>query len=97
MNEAYILSLPTGIIRHFPGHTATVRDYASRENPRLDAAVRSRDYFITLATTLEAIGLELSRDNPAAAQAIDATVADLEYLQQHYAIVRKSQAHQAEN
>ena len=89
----YQLSLPTGILQHFRGRQRVVRDYADSYdygNSRVDAAVRSLDYFITLATTLETISMDINDECPAIVPILDTLVNDLEYLQRNYMIVKKT-------
>ena len=61
----------------------------SYHHPHLDVAIRSGDYFPTLATKLESISLAIERDHPEQAQAIYNLVAELEYLQPRYQITKK--------
>jgi hypothetical protein len=86
----YLLTRADNVLLHFPSHVSTLRDGISFRIPRLDAAVRSNDYFTTLATTLETIRMDIEDDNPTIAQALDNLVYDLEYLQRRYSIVKKA-------
>ena len=87
----YMLPVHDTLLRHFQMPTLRFRDGdVVYRIPRLDAAVRSNDYFTTLATTLETLKMDIEDDSPAIAQALDNLVYDLEYLQRRYAIVKKS-------
>lgn len=89
VDTLYMLPHQDMIMRHASIPLLVVRDSAFFRIPRVDAAVRSKDYFTTLATTIETIRMDIEDDNPAIAQALDNLVYDLEYLQRHYAIVSK--------
>ena len=91
MTDTYSLSLPLSLIRHYPRRTTLARDYGTPDNPELDASVRSGDYFITLATMLEAIAADLPELSIATnSLALTRLAKDLDYLQRHYTIVKKS-------
>jgi hypothetical protein len=92
-NPFYILPLEDKVLSHYPMLITAVRDRARFRNPRLDALVRSKDYLIALATTLETISMDIEDDNPSAAQALDNLVYDLGYIEQHYALGKKPEAH----
>ena len=79
--------LPTfsGLMNH--GHdTMLLRDQEISDEKRLklDAEVRSGDYFITLATTLDLLSQNVSNRHIRAS--LDTIVTDLVYLQNHYNI-----------
>lgn len=84
----YQLSAYTGVLNH--GHRAAgfVRDMATEPhkivNRNLEARVRSGDYFIALATQLDALSQNVE-DYPTRA-AIEDAVSDLIYLYDHYTI-----------
>jgi len=56
---------------------------------RLDAQVRSGDYFVMLATELDTVAERI--ENVGIRGALEDAVSDLLYLQQNYAIHRKDQ------
>lgn len=90
MHDAYALPLGGLIDRHFPADISLLRDREDTHNPKLDALVRSGDYFITLATELENLASELTEISPAAASLALARLShDLEYVQKRYTIIRK--------
>ena len=95
MSNTYALSLPLRVISHYRQTTVMVRDYTSQSNPQMDASVRSGDYFITLATMLEAIATDLPELSIATnSQALMKLAQDLDYLQRHYRIVKKDRPDQ---
>lgn len=95
MSDTYTMSLPRNILRHLPVPVATVGDYDTLDNPELDASVRSGDYFITLATILEAIAADLPELSIATnSQALARLADNLYYLQRHYKIIKKDQPDQ---
>jgi hypothetical protein len=62
-------------------------------NADLDARVRSGDYFITLATTLETLAGNLPEVSTSVASlALDRLAKELEYVQRHYAIIKKNRS-----
>ncbi len=95
MNDTYYLTLPLGAVRHYPLAPRILGDYARPTDPQVDVSVRSGDYFITLATMLEAIAADLPQMSLAAnSQALMKLAQELDYLQQHYRIVKKDRPDQ---
>lgn len=93
MPDMYVLASRAHILRHYQAQTTWFGDYAEPRNPELDAAARSGDYFITLATELENIAAELPETSTAASSiALSRLAQKLEYMQRHYQIVRKHAA-----
>lgn len=91
MNDTYALSLSSFSTAHFPASTLFVGDYAAPGQPEVDARVRSGDYFILLATSLDSLAAEITETSPAATSVALAKLAEeLEYVQKRYAIVRKA-------
>lgn len=86
----YPLSTLNGLVTHGPGRVALVRDNAEGKTmpSPLDVQVQSGDYFVTLATQLDALGVQLDWD---ARLRVEEVVSDLIYLQDNYDIVRKEQ------
>src|SRR5689334_5874512 len=90
LSNAYSLTLPGFVQRHFGSRVMLVRDRAEPRDPKLDALARSGDYFITLSTQLDTLATELTEINLAVASLTLARLADeLAYIQKHYAVVRK--------
>lgn len=58
----------------------------------IHVAVRSKDYFVTLGTTLENISTDLGGSHPALAQRLNDLAFDLDYLQRNYIIIPKAEA-----
>lgn len=87
----YSLTLPSYIVSHFGNDTVTLLlDRAHPRDPKLDAYVRSGDYFVTLATTLENLATELPETSVVATSLALAKLADeLLYIQKHYHIIPK--------
>jgi hypothetical protein len=88
----YRLPSFTGLISHSPLRTLFVRDTADEEqlslaDLALEAQVRSGDYFITLATTLDQLGKETT--DYRVRLGIEDAVSDLIYLQDHYRITKE--------
>ena len=87
----YHLQSFTGVINHGPLRTLFVRDSADEQpslaDLALEAQVRSGDYFITLATTLD----QLSKDTAdyRVRLGLEDAVSDLIYLQDHYKIAKE--------
>lgn len=94
MTHAYQLTPFNGVMNHGFGTTRFVRDadepYDRLEfvNRELEAQVRSGDYFISLATTLDGLGKHIE-DYPTRAK-IEDIVSDLIYLYDHYEIDKDS-------
>ncbi len=90
MSSPYTLTVPH-FLTSSGGRNALLRDYALPEKPEIDAKVRSGDYFIHLATSLDTIAAELTETSPAAtSMALAEVAAELEYVQTHYQITRKA-------
>ena len=87
----YTLSNNPGLMNHGWQHARLARDMADEPhliiNPHIESQVRSGDYFITLATTLDSLSQEIpdytTRSN------IEQIVSDLIYLYDNYAIHKK--------
>jgi hypothetical protein len=91
--NAYSLQLPSFVNLHFGSATALVRDRADPRDPKLDAYVRSGDYFILLATMLDNLASELPETSVVSASLTLSRLADeLLYVQKHYHIVPKRRA-----
>ena len=93
-NTMYAMASSGLLLSHFWPHrsAAVVRDADGPRNEALDAAIRSGDYFVTLATTLESIADELAVRDDAAAGALAGLIKELEYAQTNYRIVTKGPA-----
>lgn len=87
----YQLPTFTGLIRHGRSKIPFVRDGADvqLQNTKLetDALVRSGDYFVTLATVLDALGQEM-KNNYRVRSSLEDLVSDLIYLQDNYTITK---------
>jgi hypothetical protein len=90
MNNIYAVPLPYSLSVTSRG--IYVNDYAPRRtDPKLDALVRSGDYFITLGTTLDTIAAELPETSVTASSlALAKLASELDYIQRHYHIIKKS-------
>ena len=90
MNSIYSLALPGFVVSHSSQTTLTLCDRADPSEPALDALARSGDYFITVATNLEALASELTEISPTAASLTLARLSDeLTYMQRHYTLTPK--------
>lgn len=96
INAAYSLDLVTGIIRCHDNAVQTVAD-GDELDPEIlhrrlfiNSLVRSGDYFITLATKLDALSKEHTPANNGICAELDRVVSDLMYLQYSYEIVKKA-------
>lgn len=94
MTHAYQMTSLNGMINHGFTNARFVRDqddaYDRHEyvNRELEAQVRSGDYFISLATTLDGLSKHID-DYPTRAK-IEDIVSDLIYLYDHYEIDKDS-------
>ena len=90
MNDTYNLVLTDFVHAHFGSTVTLARDRARPSDPKLDAYVRSGDYFITLATLLENLASELPETSVVATSLALSRLADeLLYVNGHYKIVPK--------
>ena len=90
MNNTYTLSVPLNLAAHYRQAVRLFGDHATQSRPDLDASVRSGDYFITLATMLEAIAADLPELSIVTnSQALARLADDLYYIQRHYTIIKK--------
>lgn len=91
--QTYKMSHYPGIIVHGTPSTAVtmVRDEADIDMDRLEllATVRSGDYLVTLATTLDIMSQLLLEANHAERDNLQKIVNDLLYLQSRYKLVKK--------
>lgn len=88
--NSYALSLPFVATRHYPAQPLHLGDHAQPDRQDVDIAVRSGDYFITLATSLETIAANLADVSVVTAgQMLERLASELSYVQTHYEIVRK--------
>lgn len=65
-------------------------DYISVNVDELDARIKSGDYFVTLATTLEVISKRRMNQQAEFTEDLERIANELLYLQNYYAVVRKS-------
>ena len=87
---SYRLRLGNRTLRHYSSTTWLFGDHTDHRDPKLDALARSGDYFITLATTLENIGSELTETSPVVTSLALARLSEeLAYLQRHYTVAPK--------
>ena len=61
---------------------------ADRDESELELKIRSGDYFVGLATLLDAISLELSDSNQIQSLILQKLIDELLYLQKNYYIVK---------
>lgn len=88
---SYTLSNTPSLVNHGWQHTTLARDMADEPHTiishHIESQVRSGDYFITLATTLDSLSQEIpdytTRSN------IEQLVSDLIYLYDNYTISKK--------
>lgn len=93
-NPTYNLSLTTGLWFHAQPHTYMLQDGETHDDHHeLKAQVRSGYYFLTLATALDAIAQKLPASQRGSTLLLDKFIQDLEYLHEHYAIIKNSQKH----
>lgn len=90
----YSLHTFTGLIEHGWPKAAFLRDTAEDQQDSatsaLEAQVRSGDYFVTLAMTLDSLGKNGAR--PQVRVGLENVVSDLIYLQDHYTITKNKQS-----
>ncbi len=87
---AYALQPNDNLLSHWSADPRLAGDYISVDTEKLDTQIRSGDYFVTLATTLEVLSQRLAvEENPAAVD-FERLANELLYLQNYYAIARKS-------
>lgn len=88
----YAINPLSGLVNHFAGPLGYVCDAdvsdTQQRRMEIDAQVRSGDYFITLATRLDALAQEGVLNNDTAYE-MQRLVGDLLYLQHNYEIKRK--------
>lgn len=90
MSDSYTLTLPLFATSHYGDAVWLVADRSHPRDPKLDAYVRSGDYFVMLATTLENLAAELPETSVVATSLALARLADeLFYIQKHYAVTPK--------
>lgn len=92
-NGSYALQPNYGILSHW-GNPLAVGDYddnyISVDAEKLDVQIRSGDYFVTLATTIEVLSQRLAIDKNPAANDFERIANELLYLQNYYKVVKKS-------
>ena len=95
MTQAYQITPFNNFINHgfarprFVRDSDMAHDHPHATNRELEAQVRSGDYFISLATTLDSLSQHID-DYPTRAKLED-VVSDLIYLYDHYEIDKGSQ------
>lgn len=91
MNQ-YSLSidLSTGVIEHGGPHTTYLHDGIDEDRSGLVANVRSGDYLVTLATSLDIISQLLLSANHAERDNLQKIVNELLYLSSRYDLTKKS-------
>ena len=93
MSDAYSLSLTTPLSNHFGDSVLLCFDRAHPRDPKVDAYVRSGDYFILLSTMLENLAADLPETSVVATSLALSRLADeLLYIQKHYRIVPKKRS-----
>lgn len=85
---------PVNILSHWSGHQPLVRDYISVDTEKLEVQVRSGDYFVTVATTLEVLAQRLTDLQAVSAESLERIADELLYLQNYYEIARKNETHE---
>jgi len=89
LTAGYQLSGFAGLVQHGWFRPKVARDQAEPYH-ELDAQVRSGDYFVMIATVLDALSRE-SADYETKVR-LEAIVSDLIYLQDNYTITKSGQA-----
>jgi hypothetical protein len=87
----YQLPMFTGLVPHSSRNIFFLRDNEERspsEKLTLEAQVRSGDYFINLATTLDLLARDITDYN--ARLNLEDLVSDLIYLQENYTITKNA-------
>ncbi len=86
----YQLSTFTGLTKHSRAQAAFLRDAADAQQDKptlaLEAQVRSGDYFVTLAMTLDSLGKSV--ENAQIRASLEDVVSDLIHLQDNYTITK---------
>ncbi len=89
----YVLAQSVQIFSHYQARPRHMRDRAQPDRLDLAIAVRSGDYFVTLATSIESLATTLPDISTATASKLLAKIADdLCYLQTHYRIECKDRS-----
>ncbi|MDB5186432.1 MAG: hypothetical protein JWL85_955 [Candidatus Saccharibacteria bacterium] len=85
--SVYQLTNTLPVTSHYPNwNSQFLRDGKDHDIKRVDVHVSSGDYFITLATMLDGLDMQVSTADDEALQRI---IADLLYLHYNYKIVKK--------
>jgi len=96
-NSTYDVVLTDFLQMHFGSKVTFVRDRARPNDPKLDAYVRSGDYFVTLATLLENLASDLPETSVVATSLALSRLSDeLLYVHSHYKIVPKQPQRRAD-
>lgn len=88
---SYTLQPTFGILSHWNSTPSVAGDYISVDSERLAAEIRSGDYFVTLATTLEVLSQRLVVEKNPAAVDFQRIADELLFLQNYYEIIAKPQ------
>ncbi len=89
----YKLSPLSGIFTHTKHIPLAICDGYDADHLELQAQIRSGDYFITLATTLDHLVQGLLPNDSAASNLLDKTINDLLYLQANFEISKKQKSY----
>ena len=91
---AYAPTSPVNILSHWSGYQPLVRDYIAVDGEKLEAQIKSGDYFVTVATTLEVLAQRLSDRRVVSAENLERIADELLYLQNYYEITKKNETHE---
>lgn len=87
--QTYQIQSTTGLLSHSWSTPNLVRDDAAA-NLDLEVRIRSGDYFVTLATELDALNTRI--DDRQLRAYLEDTISDLIYLQDNYSISKNKQS-----
>jgi len=82
----YTLSSPLGLLTHVGSQPKLLRDSLEEQRYDLEVRIHSGDYFVSLATKLDAISRKLV-ENPVSIE-LDQLVDELLFIQTHYKVTK---------
>lgn len=91
MSTAYATRPSFSLLSHWGmRRSLMVGDYIAVDTDKVDVQIKSGDYFVTLATSLELISQRLETEHNDVAKNIEQAVNELLYLQSGYKVVKKT-------
>lgn len=91
MSTAYAVRPSFSLLTHWGMRRPLMAgDYIAVDTDKVDVQIKSGDYFVTLATSLELISQRLETEHNDVAKNIEQAVNELLYLQSSYKVVKKT-------